>query len=454
MKICPACLLRRDKEETRCPKDGSELLALGTGDPRIGTLVAGRFLILEVIGRGGMGTIYRAYQSSMDRDVALKLLSGPDLADEELVARFIREATRPSTLRSPHTIRLYDCGKLDSGELYIAMELLSGTTLERVIEKDAPLQPARARALLDQVCIALAEAHENGLVHRDIKPHNIMIEPLADGREHVKVLDFGLVKLIGEVRDDHGTLTRPGSLYGTPPYMAPELWNPEFGAIGPATDIYALGVLIHEMSTGKRPFNAGSVSAFMYAHLQEAPLPMSAHVEANAEIKRLQPIVSRCLEKNPADRYNSVEALRRDLAALSAFDKTLPPARPRPDSKKRPAAPSRLGDARSALAIYVASGSMIAALSMFSIDRMLDRGTGQEISSGDLVVTSMPSGAMVVLEGRPTGLTTPARIRGLLSGRDFSVILEREGHTPAARSVRVEPRQEVKLDVQLSPRRE
>jgi serine/threonine-protein kinase len=296
---------RTDDASERCSEDGGVLLVLGSGDDRIGTVAAGRFIITNKLGSGGMGTVYRAYQTSTHREIALKLLSGRDLEDVEFVERFTREARATARLRSPHTVIVHDFGKLETGELFIAMELISGRSLEEIIREEAPLDPARVARIMGQVLESLEEAHGLGLVHRDIKPSNIMIARGATGLDHAKVLDFGLVKVVGTAQEAGLALTQAGMIYGTPPYMAPELFADDPGAIGPWTDFYALGVVAYAMLSGKNPFQATSLAAYIAKHLNEKPPPL--------EPSPIARIIERCLAKDRRERAASAAQLRAEI---------------------------------------------------------------------------------------------------------------------------------------------
>jgi eukaryotic-like serine/threonine-protein kinase len=279
----------------------------------IGTVAADRFLVLDRIGGGGMGSIYRAYQLSIGRYIALKVLSARRCDDPEFAERFSREAKLTAQLRSPHTITLYDFGELESGELFMAMELIPGRSLEQVFEDEAPLEASRVAKIASQICVALEEAHALGLIHRDIKPSNVMLDRTGRIDESAKVLDFGLAKAIDALDDSLPPLTRPGMLCGTPPFMAPELWNTSFGEVGPAVDIYALGAVMFEMLTGRQVFDAKSVPSMLQKHMHEAPPSIR---ELNPAAAALDPIIQRCLAKHANDRYASARALRADLERL------------------------------------------------------------------------------------------------------------------------------------------
>src|SRR5688572_11266402 len=256
VKICPKCRDQYPDESGVCSSDNGKLLQLGdvSRDAKIGTFAQDRFVLLDLLDSGGMsGGIYRAQQVNVDRPVAIKVLSKRDLADGEFVERFEREAQIIANLNSPHTVKCHDFGRLDSGELYIAMEWLNGRSLEAILREEGPLKAERVTSIVTQICLSLEEAHRQNLVHRDLKPSNVMI---VEG-EHVKLLDFGLAKKVANDAGPDDSISRAGHFYGSYPYAAPELWAPEeFGDPGPETDVYALGIMIYELLAGTRPFVA------------------------------------------------------------------------------------------------------------------------------------------------------------------------------------------------------
>ncbi|HEY7957723.1 MAG TPA: protein kinase [Polyangia bacterium] len=278
------------------------------GDPYIGTTLAGKYHLSELIGVGAMGRVYRAEHLSLDSQVAVKLLN-PDIAsDPQTARRFQTEARAASRLRHPNTIQILDFGQSESGALFIAMELLRGRTLGRVIEEGG-LTLRRISDLLGQALSALDEAHAAGVVHRDFKPENIFVEMLRTGREHVKVLDFGIAKLRGEADPN---LTSRGSVCGTPEYMSPEQIRGE--ELDARSDVYAAGVILYEMLVGARPFESrGPAIEVLTAHLQQAPQPPRAR-RPDLELPRVvEQVCLRALAKSKEQRYRSAADLRLAL---------------------------------------------------------------------------------------------------------------------------------------------
>jgi serine/threonine protein kinase len=276
-------------------------------DPLIGTIVADRYRVLALMGRGSTSRVYRALQLSTDRETALKIVARAD--GDEGVARFEREAKAMARLRSPYAALLYDAGPLDHDRWFMAIELVRGESLDRVLARDGPFSPARAEQIIVELSFALEDAHRLGIVHRDLKPANVMIEE-HDGKKTAKLIDFGLVKALDPALQE-ANLSVAGCMYGTPAYMAPEQWTDELGPIGPATDVYGLGQIFYEMLTGSRVFTSKGASKLMRDHLEERPPRLSSPPHSAKQ----SAVIDRCLLKNPSDRYPSMAALRAELEA-------------------------------------------------------------------------------------------------------------------------------------------
>jgi serine/threonine-protein kinase len=271
----------------------------------------GQYVLGDKLGEGGMGVVYRAKHAMLRRDAALKLLL-PDRVDAGTLARFEREVTETARLRHPNTIAVFDYGRTPEGQFYYAMEYLDGVTLEQLVKHDGPLPPGRVTRLLAQVCGSLDEAHTMGLVHRDIKPQNIMVTGHTAAFDLVKVLDFGLVKNLRRAPQRKDAVSdEPAS--GTPLYMAPEaITNPD--RIDARTDLYALAAVGYFMLTGKTVFSGSSVEETCAAHLYSVPVAPSERIgrALPAELERL---ILQGLAKAPADRPPSAAAFRAALLA-------------------------------------------------------------------------------------------------------------------------------------------
>src|SRR3954469_11037046 len=278
MLHCPTCGQDFADEVRVCPEDGAPLQADATiameipEDPLVGLTLDEKYRLDARIGKGGMGTVYRATHLLIDRPVAIKVLNPHFVEDEEAQERFRREARAAGRLQHQNVAAVTDFGRTDDGLVYIVMELLEGRTLRDVLSREAPLDAARAVSLMLQISAAVGAAHEAGIIHRDLKPANIFIVQRKDAPPFVKVLDFGIAKLAAEALDgdnDPPTLTQVGAMIGTPRYMSPE--QCEGVKLTPASDVYSLGIILYEMLTGTTPFTGTSPIAIAIKHSTVPP---------------------------------------------------------------------------------------------------------------------------------------------------------------------------------------
>ena len=284
-----------------------------TADRLVGRLINDRYRILSTIAQGGMGKVYRAEQASLGRLVALKVLRpgyGGD-NDPDFHKRFFLEASIASKLKHPNTVTIFDYGRTEDDIFYIAMELLEGRTLQHLLRDEGPLDAERMIHIAAQICCALREAHGLGVVHRDLKPANVYIVKHGDEREFAKVLDFGLVK---DTRERSDQLTQTGMFLGSPRYMSPE--QIQAGTIDPRVDIYALGVMMYEMLTGKVPFDSANTVEILMAHVNAPVPPMRVQHSLAPVPPALEKLVRRCMAKSPYDRLTSMQDL---LSALTQY---------------------------------------------------------------------------------------------------------------------------------------
>src|SRR5438093_6625973 len=270
-------------------------------DPAV---LGGRYEIVSLIGHGGMAQVYLGTDRVLGRQVAVKVL-GPQFArDDSFVARFRREAQAAAALNHPNVVGVFDTGS-DDGTHFIVMEYVHGKTLADVIREDAPLLPERAVEIAESVAGGLAFAHAQGIVHRDVKPGNIMLTPTGD----VKVMDFGIARATTS-----DSLTQTATVLGTATYFSPEQAQGE--PVDARSDIYSLGVVMYEMLTGHAPFSGESAVTIAYKHVKEEPRPPS---RLNPDVPSgLDAIVMKCLAKNPANRYQNVDELLQDLRRFEA----------------------------------------------------------------------------------------------------------------------------------------
>jgi serine/threonine-protein kinase len=311
MKKCPKCGTVYENANTLCPTDGAVLVK--TGDALLGQTLASKYRIEERISEGGMGTVYRGVHVLMEKPVAIKVLHPALAADEKIVARFTREAKAASRISHPHALNVTDFGEADDGVVFLVMEYLRGHTLKQIIRQEGPLPLARVVEITRQIAGALDAAHAEGVVHRDLKSDNIMLEEVGQGNDWAKVLDFGIAKIQEPVGQDP-ELTAPNLIIGTPQYMSPEQCS-QAAEIDKRSDIYSFGIILYEMLTGHVPFTGDSATAIMLKHLQE-PVP-----SVLTERKDLPPavgeVVMRAMAKRREERQESAGDLAEALATAA-----------------------------------------------------------------------------------------------------------------------------------------
>ncbi len=310
-KVCPSCKLKYSPEMERCPVDNS-LLAVVRRDPFIGKLIADKYQIVEVLGMGGFATVYKAEQKGLRRSVAIKILHAEFVDKPDKIRRFQHEAESISTLVHPNVAAVYDYGVLPEGQPYLAMELAPGTTLSSVLSECKRFDSERALKIFLQACDGIAAAHAMGLIHRDIKPSNILLDKAEDGTETVKILDFGLAKVVSDESGSREHLTMTGEVLGTPAYMSPEQCTG--GPIDFRTDIYSFGCVMYEVLSGRLPIEGDNSYEMMNKHINEAPVSLSK--SGAAVPPRMVKIVAKALEKDPADRFEDFDDLKDALRGL------------------------------------------------------------------------------------------------------------------------------------------
>src|SRR5688572_29667752 len=297
----------------------------------IGKDIAGQFRILQRIGSGGMGAVYKAEQPEMNRFVAIKILHPKYVSRPDLVSRFRREARAMSHLSHPNTARVFMYGQLEDGACYIVMEYLEGRNLAQITRAEGMLQPARAVNIMVQVCGALEEAHRQGMVHRDLKPENIFLTSQGGIADFPKVLDFGLAKVTQrEMRPGSLILTQEGMVFGTPEFMSPEQARGQ--QLDARSDIYSLGCILYEMLTGKLPFDASQPMDYLALQIRGTPIPLGKRIAKLTFPPGLEEVVMKTIAKEPDDRYPSAAdfamALRSCLPGAVRDDaiRSVPPS--------------------------------------------------------------------------------------------------------------------------------
>jgi serine/threonine protein kinase len=327
---CPQCENACEEEHKFCPVCGFPIgqVAGKSDDPMIGSTLPGGYVILELVGVGGMGRVYRAEQQALGRTVAVKIIHPHLHGDESTAARFITEARAASRLNHPNSVAVIDFGK-NGNQLYLVMEFLRGKDLARVMYEEGYLPFPRIIDVATQTLAALSEAHHLDIIHRDLKPENIVLEPRRTGGDMIKVVDFGLAKIQMPMRSAAGmgpnkqNITMPGIVCGTPDYMSPEQGRGE--DIDNRSDLYAMGVILFQLLTGRLPFEADSPTQVLLMHVSKPP-PNPQNITPERDIPNvLADITLRALSKNPEDRYATADEFAKSLNA--ALDEIRPNTR-------------------------------------------------------------------------------------------------------------------------------
>lgn len=317
MKICPRCHLRYENQDNICPQDGVKLEVIPEEktqlfDSLIGTVLEGRYKIISKLGQGGMGAVYKAEQIKMNRICAIKVIPEDMAQNGDAIERFNREAQMSALLNDPHAVMVYDFGETASGMYFLAMEYVEGETLSNLLKRERILPVERVCELVKQAGQALASAHSKNMVHRDLKPDNIMIAK-KDDKDWVKVLDFGIAKLA--IDDKHNDLTQTGMVIGTPLYMSPEQLAGE--KLDPRSDIYSFAIITYQLLTGKLPFSGDNAQSIMVKRLTENPLPPSV---ANPQVfipPNVEGAIMNALARNRNNRTPTIQKF------VEQFEQTL-----------------------------------------------------------------------------------------------------------------------------------
>lgn len=313
-RVCSSCGKEYDDGGlTRCPVDGAFLAVLD--DSVAGTTLEKRFELQVLLGKGGMGSVYKARDLSMKRDVAVKFLHKHLISDPQTIHRFQQEARAASALSHGNVVVAHDFGVTEDGIPYLVLEYLEGSTLAQEISSDSTFDLQRFLRVFTQICDGLAAAHERGVVHRDIKPGNIMLSRAGTDAEHARIMDFGIAKIFPHEEDTLQRLTRTGEIFGSPFYMSPE--QVQGARLDARSDIYSLGCVMYETLTGNPPHFGATAFETLTKHLHDAPKGIADARSDIASIKRLEQIVLKTLAKNPSERYDTVSELKEDLDRLS-----------------------------------------------------------------------------------------------------------------------------------------
>jgi len=322
MKVCPQCGRSYGSSKESCPADGHILETVE--DPLLGKTVAGRYRLISRLGAGGMSMVYLARHVLIDRLVAVKTLRRDLSRDPIQRDRFIREARAVNRINHDNIVEITDFGETDDGLVYLVMEYVPGENLLDALA-DAPFAPGRALHIVEQIGGALGRAHQMGVVHRDLKPENVLLVPTRDTDDEVKILDFGIAKIM-----DAPSLTGSQQIFGTPGYIAPEYIQST--AIDGRADLYSLGVILYEMVTGALPFDYKYPGDLLVKHVTERPVPPTErHPTVEPAMEKL---ILRCLEKDPSDRFRDayhfleeLEATRERLGGMESWGGLNEPSR-------------------------------------------------------------------------------------------------------------------------------
>src|SRR5688500_3745732 len=381
MSVCPECGLAYE-DGGFCSQDGTQLIVT-SGDPLLGSMV-GPYRIAHLVGAGGMGRVYKGVNPSIRSRVAIKVLSHECSQRPDLIDRFFAEARAVNLIRHESIVNVLDLSKLADGRPYIVMEYLDGAPLGGVIAQRGRLPAGTLARLINEVLSALGAAHEKGVVHRDIKPDNIFVT--LQGR--AKILDFGIAKLTAEHRDAPDP-TRAGSLLGTPHYMSPE--QAQSRPVDARADLYAIGIIPYEGTTGRKPFTGGSVYEILRGHIELPPVPPRQMAPDLPPM--LEQVILRALEKDPAHRWQTDHDLGRALSAacqyLSPSEWDALTSRPRnesvgpPTPSSTPVGPPIASNRRRTAALVAASvlltGAVVAGIALAVSGR---RDGGEQLAAG------------------------------------------------------------------------
>src|SRR5271170_5999751 len=293
-----------------CPHDGT-ILTPFVQDDLVGTVLADRYEIMEVIGGGGMGLVYKARHRLMNRIVAIKMLHKHMVSSADALKRFQVEAQAASCLSLPNILTIYDFGLTDEGQPFMVMDYLEGCSLGDIIEREGYLTVPRALDIFLQVCSGLAHAHSKGIIHRDLKPSNIMLVQSGEQPDFVKIVDFGIAKLLRQTDRTPEQLTRTGEVFGSPLYMSPEQCKGK--QLDPRSDIYSLGSVMYRALTGCPIFEGDEVIEFLFKQVSEMPQSFGTVAPKLAIPKSLEASVFKALAKEPENRWQTMDDLKRAL---------------------------------------------------------------------------------------------------------------------------------------------
>lgn len=322
IKRCESCGRQYPDEANFCMIDGLRLPM--SAEPRLrarvshvdaqrllGKTIGGKYTIQSIIGQGGMAVVYQAFDNLIERPVVIKVMQAWLASDERANERFKRECQLTAQLNHPNVIRVYDGGLLNNHEPFLVMEYVPGESLRRALDRHGPVPLKTAANIVIQVSRGLGEAHAAGIIHRDLKPDNILIEAVKNSNQRIKILDFGIAYLVAGAQ----RLTQTGKLIGTPAYISPEQLKDR--AIDARADLYALGVILFELLTGRVPFEGETAESILTKQLFEAPPPISASRPEYAPDSQVELVILKALAKDPNDRYQTALEFEQAIEAAA-----------------------------------------------------------------------------------------------------------------------------------------
>lgn len=278
----------------------------------IGQIIAEKYKVTRLLGRGGMGAVYEGQHLLLEKQIAIKVMSAELAEDKAALSRFIREAKTAARLEHPNAVTIHDFGIWQDTTAYIVMEYINGISLRDWLSENKVVPPLQAIKWLLQTCSAVAAAHDCGIIHRDLKPENIMLKEAGDNEHLIKVVDFGLAKVIKDEEASTNNLTKTGEVFGTPYYMGPEFYDNE--VVDHRADIYALGVITYEMLSGRPPFY-GTIEKIIAAHLFQEAKPL-ATVTGNPDLEIFDELIAKALKKKKEQRLSSASEFAKELKAI------------------------------------------------------------------------------------------------------------------------------------------
>jgi serine/threonine-protein kinase len=408
---------------------------------QVGEVLAGRYRVLRAIGNGGMGQVFVAENIAIAQKVAIKVLKPELLVDDSFRKRFQKEAEAIAAIEHQNVVRFFDL--VIGDPTFLVMELVEGPTLATILHGEQRLQPVRAAELARRLCWGLDAAHRAGIVHRDVKPSNILLAPDAEFTEQPKLIDFGVAKIDSKPTDVQ--LTRHGEIVGTPHYMSPEQIS--HNPVDARSDVYSLACVLYHMVAGRPPFVGSQEYKILLQHVEKAPDPVS-YLRPGVP-PALEAVLHKALAKEPNERFASMQEMAYALAEItrpqSLGGPTEAPTHPMSGLQTK-----GQGKRRGRLVAVAAISALVAAAAGAGVTWKVTRAGSRSMTSG-VIVSSDPSGASVEVDGKPLAETTPAAVSGLAAG-SHTVRLRLEGHGDVERQIDVKSGERAMVEISMPAR--